>query len=99
MRRAFGASSRTLVGQFLVEHLLLTAIGGLLSLPIAAGLLALLSWEEWGGWAESPQVTLSYPVFLFGLAFVFVFGVLAGIYPAWRMSRLHPAAVLGRGGP
>ncbi|MCC7264192.1 MAG: ABC transporter permease [Candidatus Latescibacteria bacterium] len=99
VRRAFGASSRALVGQFLVEHLLLTAIGGLLSLPIAAGVLAVLSWEEWGGWAESPQVTLSYPVFLFGLVFVLVFGVLAGIYPAWRMSRLHPAAVLGRGGP
>ncbi|MBI4233096.1 MAG: ABC transporter permease [Chloroflexi bacterium] len=98
VRRAFGASSRTLVGQFLVEHLLLTAIGGLLSLPIAAGLLALLSWEEWGGWAESPQATLSYPVFLCGMAFVLVFGVLAGIYPAWRMSRLHPAAALGRGG-
>lgn len=98
VRRAFGASSRTLVGQFLVEHLLLTAIGGLLSVPITAGLLAMLSWEEWWGWAESPQVTLNYPVLLCGLAFVLVFGVLAGIYPAWRMSRLHPAAVLGRGG-
>jgi len=26
---------------------------------------------------------------------VLVFGLLSGVYPAWRMSRLHPAQVLG----
>jgi putative ABC transport system permease protein len=33
-------------------------------------------------------------VFLYGLAMALVFGVLSGVYPAWRMSRLNPVEAL-----
>jgi putative ABC transport system permease protein len=32
--------------------------------------------------------------FLAGFAVTVVFGVLSGLYPAWRMSRLHPVEAL-----
>ena len=40
VRKAFGASSRTLVGQFVVENLVLTLIGGAIGLLLAAAVLA-----------------------------------------------------------
>ena len=36
-------------------------------------------------------------VFLYGMAIAVFFGVLSGVYPAWRMSRLDPVLAL-RGG-
>ncbi len=43
VRKAFGGSSRALVGQFIAENVLLTLVGGLLSLPLSWGL-----WISWG---------------------------------------------------
>ena len=40
------------------------------------------------------QLTLNPRVFLWGLTFTAVFGLLSGVYPAWRMSRLHPVEAL-----
>jgi putative ABC transport system permease protein len=36
-------------------------------------------------------------VFVYGQLMAVAFGVISGVYPAWRMSRLHPVDAL-RGG-
>ena len=36
VRKAFGASSRTLVGQFIVENLILTLVGGAVGFGLSA---------------------------------------------------------------
>jgi putative ABC transport system permease protein len=41
---------------------------------------------------------LNFRIFLYGLAIALFFGVLSGVYPAWRMSKLHPVQAL-RGRP
>jgi putative ABC transport system permease protein len=33
-------------------------------------------------------------VFLYGFLLTLFFGVLSGVYPAWKMSRLHPVDAL-----
>lgn len=91
VRRAFGAQTRSLVGQFLVENLLLTLVGGVLSLLAAS--LVLGAFELWG-WSEYAVFHLNYRIFLAGLGFAVFFGLLSGVYPAWRMSRLHPTQAL-----
>ena len=91
VRKAFGASRRTLVGQFIVESLLLSIVGGALGLLLSALLLGLL---DGSGAIPYLQLSLNHRVFGWGLLFTTAFGLLSGIYPAWRMSRLHPVEAL-----
>lgn len=91
VRKAFGASSRTLVGQFVVENVTLTLVGGLLGFVLAQIALEALSLS---GFLSYAHFTLNGRVFLSGLALAGFFGVLSGTYPAWRMSRLHPVEAL-----
>jgi putative ABC transport system permease protein len=92
VRKAFGASSLTLTGQFLVENLILTLLGAALALVLSVPLLIAINHSELIPYAH---FTINLRVFLFGLAIAFFFAALSGVYPAWKMSRLHPARALG----
>ena len=91
VRKAFGASSHTLVGQFLVENLVLTLIGGLAGFVLAALVVGGINGS---GLFPYARFSLNPRVFLYGLLLTVFFGVLSGVYPAWKMSRLHPVDAL-----
>jgi putative ABC transport system permease protein len=91
VRKAFGASSRTLVGQFLVENLVLTLVGGLVGFVIA---VVVVGGVNESGLFPYAHFTLNPRVFLYGLLLTLFFAVLSGVYPAWKMSRLHPVDAL-----
>jgi len=91
VRRAFGASSRTLIGQFLIENLVLTLIGSGVGLALAAVALRIFNAS---GLIEHAGLQINIRVFLYGLAIALFFGLLSGVYPAWRMSKLHPVQAL-----
>ncbi len=94
VRKAFGASSRTLIGQFIVENILLTSVGGLIGFVLSALVLRALNASEV---VEHAQFGLNARIFGWGLLLTFVFGLMSGVYPAWRMSRLHPVDALKGG--
>ncbi|NVO85188.1 ABC transporter permease [Hymenobacter terrestris] len=94
VRKAFGATAGTLVGQFLLENVLLTLIGGLLGLGLAAGVLYLLNESHFIPYA---QLGLNGRVFAGGLLLALLFGLLSGVYPAYKMSKL-PANQALKGG-
>lgn len=91
VRKAFGASSRTLVVQFVIENVLLCLFGGLLGLIAAKGVLL---WLEGSGLIPYLKVDLNLAVFFCGLLITTAFGLLSGVIPAWKMSRLHPVQAL-----
>jgi putative ABC transport system permease protein len=93
LRKATGASNRLLVGQFLTETLVVTALGGLIAFILAPLVLALLN----NTLIRYGQLSLNFSVLLWGVGLILVFGVMSGVYPAWRMSKLSPANAL-RGG-
>jgi len=94
IRKAFGASSRMLVGQFVVENVMLTLLGGVVGLILSAFVLEALNRS---GVLPYARLGLNIRIFAYGLVLATAFGIASGVYPAWRMSRLHPADAL-RGG-
>lgn len=94
VRKAFGASSRTLVQQFVVENVALTVVGGMLGFALSRLVLDALTAS---GFLAYAHFALNARIFLYGLALAVFFGVLSGAYPAWRMSRLHPVEALKGG--
>jgi putative ABC transport system permease protein len=94
VRKAFGASSWTLIGQFVVENVLLTLIGGLIGLVLSLFVLRLINQSGLIAYAD---FQLNYRIFLYGLALSIFFGLFSGVYPAWKMSRLHPVEALKGG--
>lgn len=91
VRKSFGASTRRLVGQLLVENLVLTLLGGLIALPLAAFVLHLVSGTAL---VDYGNLSMGWRTYVAGFVLALVFGLLSGAYPAWRMSRLHPVQAL-----
>lgn len=91
VRKAFGASSGKLVVQFVIENVVLCLVGGALGLLAAKGILL---WLEGSGLVPYLKVDINLPVFFWGLLITVVFGLLSGVIPAWKMSRLHPVQAL-----
>lgn len=94
VRKAFGASSASLVVQFVLENVVLTLLGALLALALSAGALSVI---EARGVIPHAELGLNWRVFGAGFAMALAFGLLSGAWPAWKMSRLHPVVAL-RGG-
>ncbi|MDQ3281900.1 MAG: ABC transporter permease [Acidobacteriota bacterium] len=94
VRKAFGASSPSLIGQFVVENVVLTLIGGLIGFVLSLCALAALTRAEVVPYAV---FDINFRIFLYGMLIAALFGVFSGVYPAWRMSRMQAVNAL-RGG-
>ena len=91
VRKAFGATSAQLVRQLIVENLLLCAVGGVLGM---LGARLALWWIEGAGLIPYLAVDIDLAVFGWGVLLTFIFGLLSGAIPAWKMSRLDPVHAL-----
>ena len=86
--KAIGASNRTVRFQFLLEALTICQIGGVLGvlLGLAIGnLVAQLIGDVF---------LIPWNWILLGVTLCFVVGILAGLYPAIRASKLNPIEAL-----
>jgi len=91
VRKAFGASNGQLAAQLVLENVLLCLAGGAIALLAAR---CILWWLEAAGPIRYLKVEMSPAVFGWGLLITLVFGVLSGVIPAWKMSRLDPVHAL-----
>ncbi len=94
VRKAFGASSNTLVGQFITENIIVTLVGAAVGYALAYFVLDALNDS---GFITYSTLSINTKVFVYGLLISIFFGFLSGVYPAFRMSRLHPATALKEG--
>jgi putative ABC transport system permease protein len=91
LRRALGASRAMVFREHLIEVGLIGFVGGLLGLGIAVGGLALMRTL----YDNLDRLTrLDLPMIAASMLIAIVAGVLAGLYPAWRVCRVQPAAYL-----
>jgi putative ABC transport system permease protein len=85
LRRALGATRRHVAGQFVVESATLTTCGGLIGVGIGAVV------TTWYAHRQDWRVDVPTDVIGLAIATALALGIVAGLYPAIRAARLHPA--------
>ena len=88
LRMAVGARTRDILGQFLVEAVTLSLIGGLAGVGLGIGASFMIA--ELAGW----RIVLSPEAVGLAVAFAFAIGVFFGFYPARKAARLNPVEAL-----
>ena len=88
VRRAIGARQRDVVRQFLIETTIISLSGGVIGILLGVGLSQLIG--VLAGW--STIVTTMSIVLAFGVSVAI--GIVFGLYPAVRASRLDPVKAL-----
>lgn len=91
VRKAFGASRTQLVLQFLMENVLISLVGCVFALLCAQGFLL---WLNQSGVIPYLAIGIDWTVFFYGLIITIIFGLISGVLPAWKMSRLDPVTAL-----
>ncbi|MEH7110117.1 ABC transporter permease [Bacillus sp. JJ1764] len=84
IRMALGATRGQVLTQFLIESMTLTLLGGILGIGLGWGAATIVSF--FAGWPS----LISWQVVLGGVLFSMVIGVVFGILPANKASKLDP---------
>lgn len=84
VRMSLGATRGQILSQFLIESVTLTLIGGVIGMSLGTG--AALTVSYFAGW----EPLISWPVIIGGILFSMTIGVIFGILPANKASRLDP---------
>lgn len=88
IRKAIGADRKSILQQFLLEAVVLSSMGGLAGVVIGIGLAELVS--------ATAGLTISLSFSITALAFLFslFIGVIFGVFPANKASKLNPIQAL-----
>lgn len=87
IRKAIGAKRSTILSQFLFESSLITLIGGVLGVLISLGVTQIIN-------ELLMPARVSAPIVIVSLSLSVAVGVISGIIPALKASRLHPIDAL-----
>jgi len=86
--KAIGGKRSDILGQFLLESIILSMVGGLIGMAIGQIAIPVISHFNWIAMAASTTGPL------IGFSFSVLVGVFFGFYPAWQASRLDPVDAL-----
>jgi predicted lysophospholipase L1 biosynthesis ABC-type transport system permease subunit len=97
LRGALGASRSEIVWQLLTESVVLSLISGLAGITLASGVLKELGVLFPKALPRLGEVSIDLPVLAFAIGVSVMTGILFGVVPALRISRLAPALALRDG--
>ena len=88
LRKAVGARRRDILQQFLIEAITVTSVGGAIGVIVGYGLAYLLSF------AMGFPVQIKLQSAVMGVGVSLVVGIISGMYPAMRASKLDPTEAM-----
>ncbi|MGW6610476.1 ABC transporter permease [Peribacillus butanolivorans] len=88
IRKAIGANRKSILLQFLIEAVVLSCLGGLLGVGIGLGIAKLVSV------VSSLTISYSWSVTMMAFLFSIFIGVVFGVFPANKASKLNPIQAL-----
>jgi predicted permease len=100
LRVALGASRWRLIRQLLTESIMLSFLGGLLGIIFAVWIKdGLIAVSDWGGRGMNTlEPRLDWRVLAFTLALSLLTGIIFGLAPAWRTTRVDITPTLKESG-
>jgi putative ABC transport system permease protein len=87
VRKALGAKKRSILTQFLFEACIICLLGGLIGVLLSFGVAELIN-------AFVLPASISIPIILVALIIAIMTGIVSGLIPAYRASRLNPIEAL-----
>jgi len=88
IRKAIGAGRKRILSQFLIESLVISVLGGFIGILVSWGILAIVSA------IASMSFTMTGSVIALAVGFCMFVGVVFGLYPASKASKLQPIQAL-----
>ena len=92
LKKAVGATTRNIMGEFLLEATLIGAIGGLVG--YALGVIITVVANALTAPGTSTLFLITVRLSVFALGFAIALGAVAGILPAFRAARMDPVTAL-----
>jgi putative ABC transport system permease protein len=92
LRKALGATNRSIMLQFFAEGILLTLGSGLVGMGLIGGFMSLFRNYNGPGGFDPPRLVAKTAIL--AIASLTVAGVAAGLYPARKAARLEPVEAL-----
>ena len=96
LRKALGATNRSILFHFFLEGLLLTLGSGVIGMALAAGLMGMMGNIQGPGGFDPPKLVPMSAVLAIGS--LTLAGVVAGVYPARKAAMLQPVEALRQEG-
>lgn len=93
LRKAVGATSWSILQQFLFEALIITLVGGLIGIFLGT-LLTLVLGAVFASFGFALPLSFSWQSFLLGVGFSTAVGIIFGLAPAYRAASLTPMEAL-----
>ncbi len=98
IRMAIGARTYHILSYYLVEALLTTAVGGMVGIILAKGIVYSLTLIPLNApifrWVGKPQPILSWELIFIVIGILSVIGFLSGFFPARKAANINPSEAL-----
>jgi putative ABC transport system permease protein len=89
IRKAIGARDRDILQQFLLEAMIMSAVGGIIGMAAGIGAAAAI-----GHFVQDFNPVVSVQSVVLSMSFAAGVGIFFGFYPAWRAAQLNPIECL-----